>query len=238
MVSNLTGLLLAPDQVPGAAYWRRHIREPVRFRSSMETLYNEGIELFLEVGPSPVLLGMGRRCIPNAGDKAAWLPSLRKNRDDWQQLLDSLANLYVRGLDVDWIGFEGDDFAIGPDGPGEKQCRDPLVASDVVDGEAAKIQSGEKPLFRVKPPRNKLHTAGFLESFGQAITNCIGRIVDQGFDDQAQNAPNNRLLEKAQHCLFSAKHCNLDAETSVTDNTRPRETDTTFLIRSFTPKLY
>ena len=47
---------------------------------------------------------MGKRCVP-AGE-CAWLPSLKKGRDDWHQILDSLSALYVRGGDIDWASFD------------------------------------------------------------------------------------------------------------------------------------
>ncbi len=31
-----------------------------------------------------------------------WLPSLRKGAEDWAQILDTLAELYVAGLEIDW----------------------------------------------------------------------------------------------------------------------------------------
>ncbi|MFB9547796.1 beta-ketoacyl reductase, partial [Micromonospora sagamiensis] len=31
-----------------------------------------------------------------------WLPSLRRGRDDWQQLLTAVAGLYAQGVDLDW----------------------------------------------------------------------------------------------------------------------------------------
>jgi len=102
--SNLLGGALEPDQIPDAAYWREHIRSEVKFSAGMQSLENLGIDTFLEIGPSPVLLGMGRRCLPDL--EAAWLPSLRQGQDEWQMLLDSLGKLYVQGADVDWAGFD------------------------------------------------------------------------------------------------------------------------------------
>src|SRR5262249_37418198 len=37
---------------------------------------------------------------------AAWLPSLRRKRGDWQQMLESVGALFVRGADVDWAGLD------------------------------------------------------------------------------------------------------------------------------------
>ncbi len=49
---------------------------------------------------------MGRQCLPEG--VGTWLPSLRENQTDWQQMLQSLAELYVRGVQVDWLGFDRD----------------------------------------------------------------------------------------------------------------------------------
>ena len=103
LVANVTGQLFKPGEVPNAAYWRRHVRETVRFSTGIATLRAQGYELFLEIGPSPTLLGMGRRCLPEG--TGVWL---REGRDDWQQILESLAGLYTRGVEVDWQGFDRD----------------------------------------------------------------------------------------------------------------------------------
>ena len=107
LVSNVTGKL-ATDEIATSEYWCRHLRQPVKFAVGMETLHQLGYEVFVEIGAKPILLGMGRYCLPkNAG---VWLPSLSPKREDWQQLLQSLAALYVRGVSVDWSGFDCDYF--------------------------------------------------------------------------------------------------------------------------------
>ena len=103
VVSNLSGEL-AGNELATAKYWRQHVRSPVRFAAGMKTLQDQGVDVFLEVGPAPVLLGMGRQCVPE--DSAVWLPSLRRGHSDWKQMLGSLAQLYVRGQNIDWIGYE------------------------------------------------------------------------------------------------------------------------------------
>ncbi|ASC74060.1 Polyketide synthase [Halomicronema hongdechloris C2206] len=103
LVSNVTGCLLALGEVPDAGYWRRHTRHPVRFAEAMANLHQAGHQWFLEIGPQPVLLGMGQRCLPTQA--ATWLPSLRRGHDDWD-ILHSLAQLYVGGNPVDWQGFD------------------------------------------------------------------------------------------------------------------------------------
>ena len=104
LTSNLTGGILAAEQTPDAHYWRDHIRAEVKFSAGMAALAELGIDAFIEIGPAPVLLGMGKRCLPES--LSAWLPSLRQNQDDWQNLLDSLGKLYLQGADVNWSGFD------------------------------------------------------------------------------------------------------------------------------------
>jgi amino acid adenylation domain-containing protein/thioester reductase-like protein len=104
LVSNLSGEFVAEGQILGAAYWRDHLRREVKFSAGMQTLANSGIDIFIEIGPAPVLLSMGKRTLPES--KALWLPSLRHGQDDWKVLLDSLGKLYTQGIDVDWAGFD------------------------------------------------------------------------------------------------------------------------------------
>ena len=103
LISNVTGKI-ADEKITNAEYWVHHIRQPVKFAQSMETSNQEGISVFVEIGAKPILLGMGRQCFE--ADARAWLPSLRPKVDDWQQILSSLAQLYVRGIRVDWLGFD------------------------------------------------------------------------------------------------------------------------------------
>ncbi len=105
LISNVTGTR-ADESIATASYWVNHVRQPVKFAQSMETLHQEGYELFLEIGPKPILLGMGRQCLPE--EVGVWLPSLRPGQPDWQQMLQSLGELYVRGVKVDWSGFDRD----------------------------------------------------------------------------------------------------------------------------------
>jgi acyl transferase domain-containing protein len=106
LVSNVTGRLHEGGAEGWAAYWRRHVSEPVRFGATVETLYARGHRIFLEIGPTPVLTGLARQS--GAVADACWLPSLRRGQDDWTSMLGALAGLYVAGADVDWRGFDRD----------------------------------------------------------------------------------------------------------------------------------
>ncbi|NEP12525.1 MAG: type I polyketide synthase [Symploca sp. SIO2C1] len=105
MLSNVTGKQVG-SEIATAEYWVNHVRQPVRFADSMKTLHQQGYELFLEIGPKPILLGMGRQCLPEA--VGIWLPSLRPGVEAWQQMLSSLGQLYLQGAKVDWVAFDRD----------------------------------------------------------------------------------------------------------------------------------
>ncbi|MGE0158273.1 MAG: type I polyketide synthase [Gemmatimonadales bacterium] len=104
LVSNVTGTIAGADELCAARYWLDHMRKPVRFAHSMRTLQEHGVTHFIEVGPHPVLLGMGAECVTH--DRLEWLPSLHRDREDWSDLLESLQKLYAHGADVDWSGFD------------------------------------------------------------------------------------------------------------------------------------
>jgi amino acid adenylation domain-containing protein/non-ribosomal peptide synthase protein (TIGR01720 family) len=104
IVSCATGEVIGPAMAdPG--YWVRQMRQPVLFRAAIGTLGALGCNHFIEIGPHPVLLGLGRRCLegPNL-----WLPSLERNTDDRESFLSSLAQLYGSGAKVDWTALDTD----------------------------------------------------------------------------------------------------------------------------------
>ncbi|NEO12997.1 MULTISPECIES: type I polyketide synthase [unclassified Moorena] len=123
LISNVTGTEIGAE-ITTADYWVGHVRQPVKFAQSMKTLEEQGYETFLEIGSKPILLGMGRQCVTE--DVGEWLPSLRpgiplpsplergKSEDaslfhsEWQQMLSSLGKLYVKGVKIDWSGFDSD----------------------------------------------------------------------------------------------------------------------------------
>ncbi len=154
LLSNVTGIR-EDERLTRASYWVNHVRQPVQFARSMETLHQEGYQVFLEIGPKPILLSMGQQCLPK--EEALWLPSLRPGRDDWQQMLHSLGELYVRGVKVDWSGFDADYFrskVVLPNYPFQRQR------------------------YWVEESKNRHQTAGTLSS--QKVQTPIINLLQQG----------------------------------------------------------
>jgi acyl transferase domain-containing protein len=102
LVSNLTGKTIG-SEITSPRYWVNHIRQPVAFAAGMKTLQQDGIRVFVELGPQSTLLGMGRHCMVDGETQDAdWLPSLRPNVPDQQNIFRSLGALYVKGAPVNW----------------------------------------------------------------------------------------------------------------------------------------
>ena len=103
LVSNLTGEFVDPSMLCDPRYWIRHVREPVRFSKGVAVLDAAGYKFFVEVGPHPVLIGMAAQvaCSPDV----VWVSSTHRERDDREQILESIGRLYVNGIDIDWRVF-------------------------------------------------------------------------------------------------------------------------------------
>ncbi|WP_042397185.1 type I polyketide synthase [Streptacidiphilus carbonis] len=99
-VGALTGGVIA---VPEADYWVQQARRPVRFADAVTTLADQGITVFIEIGPDATLSGMGLAVL-SAAERAgaAFLPLLRGGTAAPESLLGALARAHVRGVDVDW----------------------------------------------------------------------------------------------------------------------------------------
>ena len=112
IISNVTGGKVWAE-IATPEYWLTHVRQAVRFADGMDSLFQQGIEIFLEIGPKPILSGMGRRCIreddvTGKQHSIAWLSSLTEKQSDWKSMLLSLGELYVRGVIINWAGFDNE----------------------------------------------------------------------------------------------------------------------------------
>lgn len=104
LISNLTGE--AVTEVNGE-YWRNHVRNPVNFTGGMKTIEKMGRTVFLELGPHPVLLAMGSRCIEaGEADKHTWAPSLKRGQNDLEIFAGTLCTLYTLGFKINWSALD------------------------------------------------------------------------------------------------------------------------------------
>ncbi len=105
LVSNVSGTLVGEDELLDAAYWAKHIRQPVRFAQGILALRKLGCDILLEIGPHPVLTSMGQRCQYDGADgespkEPSWIGSLRQQKDDTESVLAAAGQLFVSGAPV------------------------------------------------------------------------------------------------------------------------------------------
>jgi polyketide synthase 12 len=99
IVSNVTGQLAGQD-FASAGYWKRHVREAVRFADSVRFVHTAGGTRFLEVGPSGGLTASIEASLPDA--PVITMSALRKDRPEPETLTNAVAQGFVGGMDVDW----------------------------------------------------------------------------------------------------------------------------------------
>jgi acyl transferase domain-containing protein/NADPH:quinone reductase-like Zn-dependent oxidoreductase len=103
IISTMTGRRASGGDLSSADYWTRQIRSAVLFHPAVRTLEAEGANLFLEIGPSPTLVNLARRCVRGAG--LHFFSSLRRGGEDRRLMLESLSGIYRAGGEVDWKNF-------------------------------------------------------------------------------------------------------------------------------------
>ncbi|MGW0964505.1 type I polyketide synthase, partial [Streptomyces gelaticus] len=97
VVSNVTGQVTA--DVATAEYWVRHVRAAVRFGAGVRWLEDQGVGVFLELGPDGVLTGMAQESL--TGD-AQLVAALRRDRPEPEALVTALGRLHVAGIALDF----------------------------------------------------------------------------------------------------------------------------------------
>ncbi len=88
-----------------ADYWYRNLREPVEFERATRALLDEGHRTFVEVSPHPVLtVGIGETVEQALDDRGevGIVGSLRREEGGSDRFALSLADVFVRGVQVDW----------------------------------------------------------------------------------------------------------------------------------------
>jgi acyl transferase domain-containing protein len=114
--STVTGGLLDAEQL-GAEYWYRNMREPVQFEPAVRGLLERGYRTFVEISAHPVLTAAVQETIDEfvggageltgetrelAEEPAGAIGTLRRDQGDPKRFLTSLAEAWVRGVEVDW----------------------------------------------------------------------------------------------------------------------------------------
>lgn len=88
-----------------AHYWGRNVRQPVLFCSAIQELAKNGTQIFMEIGPHPVVAGAISRTLKSAGSRASVIPTLQRDEDEQAALLKAFGELFVQGGPGNWEAF-------------------------------------------------------------------------------------------------------------------------------------
>ncbi|MGP3945522.1 type I polyketide synthase [Streptomyces sp. 6N106] len=85
-----------------AEYWYRNLRQTVELEATTRTLLNAGHTVFIEASPHPVLTLPVQQTVEAAEAQAVVVGTLRRDEGGLERFLTSAAEVFVRGVTVDW----------------------------------------------------------------------------------------------------------------------------------------
>ncbi len=101
LYSSLSGGRVTTPLGPG--YWFRMLREPFSFDAAVRAALGDGFNLFLEVGPHPVLAGgLADTADAQGARDVAVASTLRRGAGNLRYFYAQAAELFVRGAAVSW----------------------------------------------------------------------------------------------------------------------------------------
>ncbi|MBW4630836.1 MAG: SDR family NAD(P)-dependent oxidoreductase [Iphinoe sp. HA4291-MV1] len=106
-VSNVTGTWITVAETTDPSYWAKHLRQTVRFAEGIALFLQKPEQILLEVGPGRTLTTLARRH-PDKTAQQVMLTSLRHPQEsdsDVAFLLNTLGQLWLTGVEVDWSRF-------------------------------------------------------------------------------------------------------------------------------------
>ena len=81
----------------GAEYWPRNLRQPVLFTAGIASLIEQGLTLFVEMNPHPILQSCIEQTLRARGQRATVVAALRRDGDEHASMLSALGQLYCQG---------------------------------------------------------------------------------------------------------------------------------------------
>lgn len=110
-LSNVSGNWIEAGQATAPGYWAQHLRQGVRFSAGVEQLLTDESRVFLEVGPGSTLSGLVRQHLAPVVPVRVFnsLRPPKEQADDQAYLLDTLAELWLSGVEVDWKSYSADE---------------------------------------------------------------------------------------------------------------------------------
>jgi phthiocerol/phenolphthiocerol synthesis type-I polyketide synthase E len=106
-ISNVSGKWVKKEEATDARYWRRQLRESVRFSDGVKELVEAGAEVMVEVGPGQTLSSLVK--MQKQDRQAKWVIGTmrhpQKEQDDSQYLTEAIGKLWMAGVAIDWAKY-------------------------------------------------------------------------------------------------------------------------------------
>jgi len=104
IISSVTGRLLTDAEATDPRYWARHLRETVRFTTSIETLHTEHECTLLEVGAGQTLSTLSRQhpAFTKGTVVLSSMPHPKQGTSSARHFLTTVGRLWQAGVPVNW----------------------------------------------------------------------------------------------------------------------------------------
>lgn len=97
LISSITGEF-DRTEILSANYWKETRKGSIDLSETSQILLKQSYQILLAIGAESMLSELECQLLPN----------LYLGQGNWQKILDSLAQLYVRGILIDWFAFDKD----------------------------------------------------------------------------------------------------------------------------------
>ena len=102
--STVTGTLVDGRELD-AQYWWHNIRKPVLFEQAIKSIQADGTNIFIEVGPHPILRSYINDCLKDGGTEGRIIPTLTRGDDAPQRVWGACSQALIAGAGIDWRFF-------------------------------------------------------------------------------------------------------------------------------------
>ena len=106
IISTVTGQLASTEQLCSPEYWVDQARQTVRFADAITAVHHQPVSVLLELGPDATLSAMAQHSLGDQPGLAA-VAITRRDRPEPVTAITAMAELFVRGVPVDWAALVG-----------------------------------------------------------------------------------------------------------------------------------
>ena len=92
-----------------AGYWASNLRQPVRLDETVGALVEDGVDVFVEIAPHPILLSSLADIASARDARPTLVPLGRREEREVDRLVEGLARMHTAGAPVAWDGVQANE---------------------------------------------------------------------------------------------------------------------------------